>query len=123
MAEWSVRLAAEFETDFARLERPVRIELLTQVAHLKAQAFERGKLPELVGSSHEGLRELRLDVPGGDWRVALAFDAPRDTLLLLACEPAALCPPGREWILSDKAERRMNAYFARMQPARRRAVG
>ncbi len=123
MAEWSVRLAAEFETDFARLERAVRIELLAQVAVLRAHAAERGKLPLLIGSSHEGLRELRLDVPGGDWRVALAFDAPRLMLLLLACEPAALCPPGREWILSDKAERRMNAYFARLAPVRRRAVG
>ena len=31
MAEWAVRLAAEFETDFARLERPVRIERLREV--------------------------------------------------------------------------------------------
>jgi hypothetical protein len=117
-------MAAEFETDFAGLDAPVRVELLAQVRRLKSRELDRAQLAGLTGASLEEIRELRLTLPhgDGDWRVALSFDTPRSAVLLLACEAAKHCGPGLEWILAEKAERRLRRHFARIQPLARQAL-
>jgi hypothetical protein len=115
-------MAAEFETEFAVLDGPVRLELLAQVRRLKSLERERTRVPLLAGASAEELRELCVAVPTGEWRAAVVFDEPREVIVLLACESSEHGGNGREWILSDKAERRLRRYFARVLPYARRAA-
>jgi hypothetical protein len=115
-------MAAEFETEFALLDCTVRLELLAQVRRLKGQERDRARVSPLAGTAELATRELCIAVPIGEWRAALAYDEPRELILVLACEPSEACGPGLEWLLAEKAERRLRRYYARVLPYERRAA-
>lgn len=116
-------MAVEFETEFALLNSEVRLELLRQVRRLKELERERARLAPLGGNSPAQVRELCIATVIGEWRAALAYDEARELILLLACEAAEQCGQGFEWILAEKAERRLRRYNARVLPFARAASG
>ena len=115
-------MAAEFETEFALLDCTVRLELLAQVRRLKSLERDRQRVSLLAGTPALEIRELCVAVPIGEWRAALAYDEPRELILVLACEATEACGPGLEWLLVEKAERRLRRYYARVLPYARRAA-
>lgn len=85
---WTVRFAAEFESEFAELSRPVQDELLAQAGLLEhfGPRLGRPRVDTLNGSKHANMKELRFDADGGVWRVAFAFDPRREAILLVAAD-------------------------------------
>jgi len=81
---WTVRLAVEFVAELRELREPVQDELLAH-ARLLAQfgpQLGRPRVDTLKGSRYANMKELRFDAERGVWRVAFAFDAQREAVLL-----------------------------------------
>ncbi|NEO88165.1 MAG: addiction module toxin RelE [Spirulina sp. SIO3F2] len=86
MGEWTV----EFDDDFAgefrsfaeevQTEIAARAELLAQFGPMLGRPF----VDTLNGSKHANMKELRLTINDGVWRVAFAFDPDRKAILLVA---------------------------------------
>ena len=81
---WEVRLHADFHDELLRLDAPIRIAIFASITVLESVGPQLGRpyADTLKGSKYPNMKELRVTVPDGEWRVAFAFD-PRRTAILL----------------------------------------
>lgn len=116
---WTVRLAVEFMAEFRELREPVQDELLAY-ARLLAQfgpQLGRPRVDTLKGSRYSNMKELRFDAERGVWRVAFAFDAQREAVLLAVGNKAGV-PAARFYRdLIRRADRRLANHISRMDTA------
>jgi len=86
MMAWAVFFHDEFVPEFDRLPTDVKKELLATARLLEARGPTLGRpyVDTLKGSTYSNLKELRIAVADGQWRVAFAFDPERAALLLVA---------------------------------------
>ncbi len=116
---WTVRLAVEFVAELRELREPVQDELLAH-ARLLAQFgphLGRPRVDTLKGSRYANMKELRFDAERGVWRVAFAFDAQREAVLLAVGNKAGV-PEARFYRdLIRRADRRLANHFSRMDTA------
>lgn len=113
---WVVRMAIDFEEEFAVLAGPVQTELLANACLIARFGPHPGRprVDTLKGSRYTNMKELRFEADGGIWRVAFAFDARREAILL-ACGNKAGVSEGRFYRqLIARAERRYGAHVARV---------
>lgn len=84
--EWEVILHPGFLVEFAAFPEGVQDNILAKSLLLSKLGPHCGRphVDSLQGSSHSNMKELRLDVDGGVWRVAFAFDPRRKAVLLVA---------------------------------------
>ena len=113
---WIVRLAVEFMAEFRELHVPVQDELLAQ-ASLLAQFgphLGRPRVDTIKGSRFSNMKELRFDAERGVWRVAFAFDAQREAVLLAVGNKAGV--PGARFYrdLIRRADRRLANHICRL---------
>ncbi|MGP9820479.1 type II toxin-antitoxin system RelE/ParE family toxin [Salinarimonas sp. NSM] len=82
---WRVVFHPEFAEEIARMDRSVRIELVSQTRWLErfGPLAKRPHVDTLVGSRYGNMKELRFNAGGGVWRVAFAFDPERHAILLV----------------------------------------
>jgi hypothetical protein len=80
---WTVRNHPEFDDEFDRLSEKVQDGILQRALLLAEFGPQLGRpyVDTLKGSKHANMKELRLDVEEGAWRVAFAFDPSRDAIL------------------------------------------
>jgi len=116
---WIVRLAVDFVAELRELREPVQDELLAH-ARLLAQfgpQLGRPRVDTLKGSRYSNMKELRFDAERGVWRVAFAFDAQREAVLLAVGNKAGV-PEARFYRdLIRRADRRLANHFSRMDTA------
>jgi hypothetical protein len=116
---WTVRLAVEFVAELRELREPVQDELLAH-ARLLAQFgphLGRPRVDTLKGSRYANMKELRFDAERGVWRVAFAFDAQREAVLLAVGNKAGV-PEARFYRdLIRRADRRLANHLSRMDTA------
>ncbi len=116
---WIVRLAVEFVAELRELRKPVQDELLAH-ARLLAQfgpQLGRPRVDTLKGSRYSNMKELRFDAERGVWRVAFAFGAQREAVLLAVGNKAGV-PEARFYRdLIRRADRRLAIHFSRMDTA------
>jgi hypothetical protein len=116
---WIVRLADEFMAELRELREPVQDELLAQ-ARLLAQfgpQLGRPRVDTLKGSRFSNMKELRFNAERGVWRVAFAFDAQREAVLLAVGNKAGV-PAARFYRdLIRRAVRRLANHLSRMDTA------
>jgi hypothetical protein len=116
---WIVRLADEFMAELRELREPVQDELLAQ-ARLLAQfgpQLGRPRVDTLKGSRFSNMKELRFNAERGVWRVAFAFDAQREAVLLAVGNKAGV-PAARFYRdLIRRADRRLANHLSRMDTA------
>ena len=116
---WTVRLAVEFVAELRDLRESVQDELLAH-ARLLAQfgpQVGRPRVDTLKGSRYSNMKELRFDAERGVWRVAFAFDARREAVLLAVGNKAGV-PAARFYRnLIRRADRRLANHLSRMDTA------
>jgi hypothetical protein len=116
---WTVRLAVEFVAELRDLRESVQEELLAH-ARLLAQfgpQVGRPRVDTLKGSRYSNMKELRFDAERGVWRVAFAFDARREAVLLAVGNKAGV-PAARFYRnLIRRADRRLANHLSRMDTA------
>ena len=112
---WTVRLADEFEPEFAQLKTAVQSELLAQARVVEQFGPHAGRprVDTLKGSRHANMKELRFDADGGVWRVAFAFDPKREAILLVAGDKSGGSEARFYRMLIEKADVRFDAHLAR----------
>lgn len=117
---WTVRLADEFEVEFAGLTRPVQDELMAQSGVLErfGPRLGRPRVDTLNGSRHANMKELRFDADGGAWRVAFAFDPKREAILLVAGDKSGGGERRFYRTLIRQADMRFDAHLARLKARR-----
>lgn len=113
---WVVRMAIDFAGEFAGLAGPVQTELLANACLIErfGPHLGRPRADTLKGSRYTNMKELRFEADAGVWRVAFAFDARREAILL-ACGNKAGVSEGRFYRqLIARAERQYGAHVARV---------
>jgi hypothetical protein len=113
---WIVRFGDEFEQEFLALPEGVQDELLA-VARILAEYGPRLGRPyvdTLKGSKHANMKELRFEAAGGVWRVAFAFDARRQAILLVAGDKAGVSQDRFYRQLIARADKRFTAHLERL---------
>jgi hypothetical protein len=89
--EWDVLYDETLVAELAELERQtgssaVREEIAALALLLRrfGPTLRRPHCDTLKGSKYPNMKELRFTLPGGEWRVAFAFDPRRSAILLVA---------------------------------------
>ena len=83
---WEVVFHPAFEAEYGELPGSVRDQLEDRMELLRQQgpSLGRPRADTLRGSRHPNMKELRLTVDGGGWRILFASDPGRQAVLLLA---------------------------------------
>jgi len=78
----------------------------------------RPRVDTLKGPRHGNLKELRFSAAGGEWRVAFAFDAKRNAILLVGGDKSGGSEKRFYRELVRKADERFDAHVARLKKLR-----
>jgi len=114
---WIVEIGDEFEPEFAELPESVRIEILALALLLQqfGPQLGRPRVDTLHGSRHVNMKELRFSADDGEWRVAFAFDAKREAILLVGGDKSGGSEKRFYRELIRKADDRFDAHLARLK--------
>jgi hypothetical protein len=83
---WAVDFHPDFEPELEALDEDTRDEILAYAEALEelGPQLKRPRADTLKGSDYGNMKELRLSLVDGEWRVAYAFDPERKAILLVA---------------------------------------
>jgi hypothetical protein len=110
---WVVHLHTAFLDDLLRLDRSVRIAIFANIGLLEAYGPQLGRpqVDTLAGSRYRNMKEMRITVPGGEWRVAFAFDPTRAAILLAAANKSGVSQAVFYKRLLREADRRYGEHL------------
>lgn len=82
---WDVAFDPAFAQEAKGFARVVQLEIAAMVGLLRqfGPQLRRPHCDTLNGSQHANMKELRLTLPDGEWRIAFAFDPKRQGILLV----------------------------------------
>jgi hypothetical protein len=114
---WSVVLSDAFEVEFFALDIQVQNEILASAKLLETYgpALGRPFVDTLKGSTYRNMKELRLTVRRGEWRVAFAFAPDRRAVVLCAADKRGLSQTLFYNRLIAKADQRLKAYLGDLE--------
>lgn len=114
--QFVVRFHPDFEPEFDALSEAVREALLQRARLLQSQGplLGRPNVDNLQLSRYPRMKELRFNADGGVWRVAFAFDANRDAVLLAAGDKSGIGERRFYRQLLEKADQRYAQHAARL---------
>ncbi len=83
---WELKNHPAFDKEFEGFSERVQDSILVRAILLEKFGPQLGRpyVDTLKGSKHANMKELRLEVEDGVWRVAFAFDPDRQAILLIA---------------------------------------
>lgn len=113
--QFVVRFHPDFEPEFDALSEAVREALLQRARLLQSQGplLGRPNVDNLQLSRYPRMKELRFNADGGVWRVAFAFDANRDAVLLAAGDKSGIGERRFYRQLLEKADQRYAQHATR----------
>lgn len=87
---WEVTFHPEFYREFMELPENIQDNLFAKARVLEYFGPQLGRphVDTLFGSKYPNMKELRLDIAAGVWRIAFAFDPERKAVLLVAGDKA-----------------------------------
>ncbi len=114
---YTARFALEFKPEFDKLSADVQDAIYFGVRLLEMDGPEAGRpyIDTLKGSRHSNMKELRLTADNGEWRVAFAFDAKREAILLVAIDKSGISQSKAYSSLISKADERFTAHQERLK--------
>jgi hypothetical protein len=117
---WVVEVGDEFKPEFFALPEEVRMEILALSRFLQqfGPQLGRPRVDTLKGSRHANMKELRFGAADGEWRVAFAFDAKREAILLVAGDKSGTGEKRFYRELIRRADDRFSAHLARLRNER-----
>jgi len=83
---WNVELHPTFSDEIDSFDESVSTAILATASVLENHGPQLGRpyVDTLNDSNYANMKELRITVPDGEWRVAFAFDPNRSAILLVA---------------------------------------
>ena len=114
---WIVEIGDEFELEFNALHEDVQTEILALSRLLQefGPQLGRPRVDTLKGSRHANMKELRFSAADGEWRVAFAFDAKRQAILLVGGDKSGHSEKRFYRELIRKADDRFDAHLIRLK--------
>ena len=114
---WKIKTHPAFDEEFERFSESVQDQVLRRAFLLQEYGPHLGRpyVDRLKGSKHVNMKELRLDVEGGVWRVAFAFDPEREAILLVAADKAGQDQKRFYKDLIKKADKRFTQHLRGLQ--------
>ena len=87
---WRLEFHHQFHHEFDEFSGEVQDNILSKSLLIQRFGPHLGRphVDTLKGSKHPNMKELRLDVEKGVWRIAFAFDPERKAILLVAGDKA-----------------------------------
>lgn len=109
---WAVEFHENFEPEFAEFSEAVQDEILALAKLLEEFGPRLGRphADTLKNSKFVNMKELRLTVDNGEWRVAFAFDVKRMAILLCAGDKSGGSEKAFSKALIRKADKRFAAH-------------
>ncbi len=114
---WTVSFHDAFDAEFEDLPEVVQEAIAATSLLLQAYgpALGRPHADTLAGSRHANMKELRLRVDDGAWRVAFAFDPKRQAILLIAGDKGGIAQKLFYKGLIARADRRFDQHLAGLE--------
>jgi len=111
---WEVIFHDDFPAEFAALNQALQDELLAHAILLRDYGSSLGRptVDTLKGSKHSNMKELRFAWSGKVWRVAFAFDAARQAILLVGGDKGGADQRRFYQRLIAKADARFDSHLA-----------
>ena len=81
---WSIEFHPEYLAELRTEAKPVQVAVIVAARLLEqfGPQLNRPHVDTLKGSAYSNMKELRITLPDGEWRVAFAFDPARKAILL-----------------------------------------
>ena len=110
---WTVKTHVDFDDEFKAFPEDVQDSILGKALFIEEIGHRLGRphVDTLKGSKHPNMKELRLDVKGGVWKVAFAFDPKREAILLIAGDKAGQSQKRFYKTLIKKADQRFDDHL------------
>jgi hypothetical protein len=120
MPTWQVEYADEFFTEVTGYPTEVQTKIAAGALLLAefGPRLGRPRVDLLKGSRHANMKELRLDVGQGVWRVAFAFDPTRKAILLKAGNKRGISDARFYRDLIRVADERFDRHLAQLKRRR-----
>jgi hypothetical protein len=119
---WTIEFHDAFAGEFRDWRPDVQRAAATAIATLQivGPTLGRPHADTLKGSRHANMKELRLSVGDGEWRIAYAFDPRRHGLLLVGGTKSGVTSDRFYRRLIATADRRFDAHLAAVRGGKRR---
>jgi hypothetical protein len=116
--EWDVQYHLEYLSELEAESEAVQDEVLALVGLLKRFGPQLGRphCDTLNGSAYPNMKELRLTLPDGEWRVAFAFDPERSAILLCGGSKSGVSQRKFYRSLNRIADKRFKEHLASLKP-------
>jgi hypothetical protein len=119
---WTVDFHDAFAEEFQEWRRDVQRAAATQFVVLESLGPMLGRphADTLKGSRHKNMKELRLSVGDGEWRIAYAFDPRRRAILLVGASKSGVAADRFYRRLIAVADGRFDKHLADLRGGKRR---
>lgn len=113
LVSWAVNTHVDFDEEFKQFPEDVQDSILEKTLFIEEIGHSLGRphVDTLKGSKHPNMKELRLDVKNGVWRVAFAFEPKREAILLIAGDKAGKNQKRFYKTLIKKADQRLDEHL------------
>lgn len=114
---WEVDFHPEFYNEFMELPEDIQDNLLAKAKVLESFGPQLGRphVDTLFGSKYPNMKELRLDIAKGAWRIAFAFDPERKAIILVAGDKTGKQQRRFYFKLLMKADKRFEEHLKNIQ--------
>ncbi len=115
--KWKVEFHPAFLVEFREYSGKLQDHILAKSLLLEVVGPRLGRphIDTLKNSRHANMKELRLDVDDGVWRVAFAFDPERKAVLLVAGDKAGRNAKLFYMDLIRKADKRFDEHLSELK--------
>src|SRR4051812_9265510 len=119
---WTIEFHDAFAAEFRDWGYEVQRAAATSIATLQllGPTLGRPHADTLKGSRHPNMKELRLSVGDGEWRIAFAFDPRRHGILLVGGTKSGMASARFYRRLIATADRRLDQHLASLRGGKRR---
>jgi hypothetical protein len=119
---WVIEFHDAFADEFRTWRQDVQRAAATSIATLQllGPTLGRPHADSLKGSRHANMKELRLSVGDGEWRIAYAFDPRRHGILLVGGSKSGVASDRFYRRLIATADRRLDSHLADLRGSKRR---
>ncbi len=116
--DWDVRFDPAFAAEAKGFARAVQLEIAALAGLLRqfGPQLRRPHCDTLNGSRHANMKELRVTLPDGDWRIAFAFDPQRQAILLVGGSKSGTSEKQFYRDLIRVADARFSAHLKSLPP-------
>lgn len=114
---WQVLYHDAFLAEFEAMDEAVQDGVLTmaELLALGGPSLGRPHVDTLAGSRYANMKELRFAAGDGVWRVAFAFDAKRQAMILVAGDKSGVAQKRFYRTLIAKADARFAGHLASLK--------